>query len=233
MTAVARYTTVLFDADNTLFDFDRAERQALRRVLEDRGYPFTPELEARYRAINQPLWQQFDAGEVELDFLLVERFRRFETAVGGDHDPAQLNRDYLTYLGEGAYLLPGAEALCRALAPHCTLAIVTNGAALAQRGRLARSPLRDCISHLFISQELGCRKPEPAFFDRVFSALGLADRSQAVVVGDSLRSDILGGIQAGVDTIWYHPARPSAPPEPRPTYTVSRLSAVRQIVLGE
>ena len=227
-----RYHTVLFDADNTLFDFDRAERHALQRALEERGYPFTPEVEERYLSINRALWHQFDLGQVTQEFLLVERFRRFEEAMGGSHDPVRFNRDYLTYLGEGAFLLPGAEALCRELAPHCTLAIITNGATIAQKGRFARSAVRDCFSYLFISQELGCRKPEKAFFDKVFAAMGLTDLRDAVVVGDNLLSDIQGGINAGVDTIWYNPGGAVCPDPVRPTYTASDFSAIRSLILG-
>lgn len=227
-----RYQTVLFDADNTLFDFDRAERAALRRVLEERGYPFTPETEALYLSINRELWRQFDLGQVSQDFLLVERFRRFQAAAGGEYDPVQFNRDYLTYLGEGSFLLPGAEELCQTLASHCTLAIITNGATIAQKGRFARSAIRDCFSHLFISQELGCKKPEKTFFDKVFAAMGLTDLSRVVVVGDNLLSDIQGGINAGVDTIWYNPTGVPCSGEIRPTYTAADYSAILGLVLG-
>ncbi len=227
------YHTVLFDADNTLFDFDRAEREALRRALTERGYPFTPETEECYLSINRALWHRFDLGEVTQDWLLVERFRRFEAAMGGQHDPEQFNRDYLSYLGQGAFLLPGAEALCRALAPRCTLAIITNGATAAQRGRFERCAVRDCFSHLFISQELGCRKPERAYFDKVFAGMGLSGPEGVVVVGDNLLSDIRGGMDAGTDTIWYNPAGAAAPDDIRPTYTVSAFPEIARIILGD
>ena len=167
-----RYHTVLFDADNTLFDFDRAEHEALGRALRERGYPDDDATRETYLAINRELWRRFDLGEADQDWLLVERFRRFEAAMGGHHDPERFNRDYLTYLGEGAFLLPGAMELCRTLSERCTLAIVTNGATIAQTGRFARSGLAPYFKGLFISQELGCRKPERAYFDTVLSRLG-------------------------------------------------------------
>ena len=227
-----RYDTVLFDADNTLFDFDQAERSALRRVLESRGYPFTPETEACYLEINRALWHQFDLGQVSQSFLLVERFRQFQAVMGGDHDPVRFNEDYLACLGEGAFLLPGAEELCRALMPCCTLAIITNGATMAQKGRFARSAIRDCFSYLFISQELGCRKPEKEFFDRVFSAMGLTDLSRVVVVGDNLLSDIQGGNNAGVDTIWYNPEHLPVNDLACPKYIASDFTQIRSLILG-
>ena len=228
-----RYHTVLFDADNTLFDFDRAEYEALCRVLRERGYPDDERTRETYLSINRELWRRFDRGEVSQDWLLVERFRRFEAAMGGHHDPEQFNRDYLTHLGEGAFLLPGAEELCRTLAAQCTLAIVTNGATIAQTGRFARSGLAPYFKGLFISQELGCRKPERAFFDQVLQRLGVTDRADTVVVGDNLLSDIQGGINAGLDTIWYCPGGAQPPGDIIPTYTTENYAQVAAIILGD
>ena len=135
-----RYDYVLFDADNTLFDFDRAEAEALRTTLAEYGLPATPETEETYLAVNRALWAQFDRGEVSREWLVVERFARLLRALGRSGDPAAVNHAYLTHLGEGAFLLPGAEELCRALAPCCTLAIVTNGVAMAQRARFEWCP---------------------------------------------------------------------------------------------
>ncbi|UQT49796.1 noncanonical pyrimidine nucleotidase, YjjG family [Flavonifractor plautii] len=111
-----RYEVVLFDADHTLFDFDRAEREALRQTLEEAGLPADGETEARYLSINRALWNRLDRGEVRREWLVVERFAALLRALGRTGDAAALNRAYLDHLGR-AYLLPGAQALCRALAP--------------------------------------------------------------------------------------------------------------------
>ena len=187
-----RYDYVLLDADNTLFDFDLAEHKALGLTLAGHGIPFTPEAEQTYIDINTALWSKFDRGEISQGELVVERFSSFLRAVGRAGDPAELNRYYLSRLGEQGDLLPGAEALCRALAARCTLAIITNGVSSAQRGRFARSPIQDCISHLFISEDIGFHKPRREFFDAVLHDMGISDPGRAVVVGDTLGSDILG-----------------------------------------
>ena len=135
-----RYDTVLFDADNTLFDFDAAEAQALDLTLEAYGYPVDGRSRDCYLAVNRDLWERFDRGEVKREWLVVERFAALQRSLGGHHDPAEMNAFYLSRLAEAGCLLPGAEELCRALVPSCTLAIVTNGVASAQRGRFARSP---------------------------------------------------------------------------------------------
>lgn len=228
-----RYHTVLLDADNTLFDFNASEMLALNAVFTARGYTPDEETIAVYLEINSALWEAFARGEVEQDFLLEERFRRFVQVMGGDHDAAQFNLDYQKALAANGVLIPGALELCRRLAAAgCTLAIITNGAAIAQRGRYAASPLRQYIPHLFISQELGVGKPDPLFFDTVCRELDLTDRSGAVVVGDSLSADIVGGNRAGIDTIWYNPRRAPLTGPAQPTYTTENFDQVEQIILA-
>lgn len=159
-----RYRFVLLDADNTLFDFDAAERKALHTVLRMRGYIPDQVTVNTYLKINGALWDAFARGEVDQDFLLIERFRRFEQAMGGSHDPAAFNADYLAALASNGDLIPGALELCIRLSGlGCTLAIVTNGSIVAQRGRYAASPIRAYIPYQFISQEVGARKPDPIF----------------------------------------------------------------------
>ncbi|NLF34880.1 MAG: noncanonical pyrimidine nucleotidase, YjjG family [Clostridiales bacterium] len=228
-----RYQYVLCDADNTLLDFDAAEQTAIRRTLERHGIPCPPETAALYRAINAALWARYDSGEgIVQEWLVTERFATLLRALGRAGDPRALNLTYLEHLGSQAILLPGAQALCRTLAQTCTLAIVTNGVAASQRRRFDRCALRPYISHLFISGEMGCQKPKRAFFDRVCQAMGIADRRQAVIVGDKLASDIQGGLNADIDTIWYNPqGRPGDPSVP-PTWVAADFDAVRRIVLS-
>ena len=232
---MARYHTILFDADNTLFDFDRAEAEALRFVLTRRGYRTDEETVACYTRCNQELWRQFDRGEVTREYLGPERFRRFMARMGGGHDPEQFNEDYLAALARGSQLLPGAERLCRRLASHCRLAIVTNGMTKAQAGRLEGSAIRDYISGVFISQEMGSQKPQREFFEQVYTALGLTenDLPRTVMVGDSLTSDILGGIRGGIDTLWYNPGRLPADPQIRPTWEAADFTEMERILLGD
>lgn len=218
-----RYDTVLLDADNTLFDFDAAEHAALRRALEERGYPFTPETEALYLDINRPLWAAFDRGEVTQDFLVVERFRLLVERLGGSDDPVSFNRDYLTYLGEGNQLLPGAEDLCRDLrAAGCRLALATNGVARVQHARLDASPLKPYFSAVIISQEVGAQKPQPAFFQAALEALGVLDKARCVMVGTrwaltSRAASPPGWTPSGM-ILWAGPPGTCAPPISLPPF---------------
>lgn len=229
-----RYPFVLLDADNTLYDFDAAEHKALCKVLADRGYMPDANTLKTYLDINNALWDAFARGEVEQEFLLVERFRLFEEKMGGGHDPIQFNTDYINTLATNADLIPGAVEFCSHLVQMgCTLAIVTNGSSVAQRGRYARSRLPEFIPTLFISQDLGVSKPDPLFFDAVCRKMGIEDRGQAVIVGDSLNSDILGGNQAGIDTVWFNPYHKPRSGPAWPTYTAAAYAEIEAMIAGE
>lgn len=227
-----RYDVVLFDADNTLFDFDAAEAAALDLTLAQYGYPVDDAARNCYLAANRNLWERFDRGEVRREWLVVERFATLQRALGGSHDPAEMNAFYLARLAEAGQLLPGAEALCRRLAPVCTLAIITNGVACAQRGRFDRSPLKDLIPWLFISEEVGYQKPQRQFFDAVRAAMALPPDARTVVVGDSLSADILGAANAGLDSIWYNPGGLPGRPDIPPTFEARSFDQVAGLILG-
>ncbi|HJB56909.1 MAG TPA: YjjG family noncanonical pyrimidine nucleotidase [Candidatus Flavonifractor intestinipullorum] len=227
-----RYDYLLFDADNTLFDFDRAEERALRATLEFFGYPLDSDTRELYRTINRVLWRRLDLGEISREALVVERFALFDRAMGGGRDAAALNRFYLDRLSEGAELLPGAEALCRSLAPRATLALVTNGVARAQRGRLARSALNGLFPYVFISEEVGWQKPQREFFSHVCSAMAIRDRRRAVVIGDNLVSDVQGGLQSGLDAVWFNPNGLPNPTQVRPTWEARSFSALEDYLCG-
>lgn len=229
-----RYDYVLLDADMTLFDFARSEEEALREVLTDRGYPTDRETIALYLRINTALWDANARGEIDQDYLTVERFAAFMRVKGGSHDARQFNRDYQDSLGRHGHLLPGAEDFCRTLAgAGCKLAIVTNGLPAAQWGRFNASPLKGVIPHMFVSMELGCQKPQAEYFDKVCAALSITDRRRAVVVGDRLKTDVRGGLNAGIDTLWFNPA--GSPPDPyiRPTYTVESYQEALEVLLPD
>ena len=228
-----RYDYLLFDADNTLFDFDRAEERALQATLEFFGYPLDSDTRELYRTINRVLWRRLDLGEISREALVVERFALFDRAMGGGRDAAALNRFYLDRLSEGAELLPGAEALCRSLAPRATLALVTNGVARAQRGRLARSALAGLFPYVFISEEVGWQKPQREFFSHVCSAMAIRDRRRAVVIGDNLVSDVQGGLQSGLDAVWFNPNGLPNPTQVRPTWEARSFSALEDYLCGE
>lgn len=204
------YRHVLFDADGTLFDFDTAEETSLRQTIAHAGLEATDTLCAGYRAENKRLWSALERGQITMNALQRQRFLALLTLMGDARQGAErdeaadaLNEYYLRRLTGNGTLYPGALALCRALSARYTLSIATNGVASTQRGRFEASGLAPYIKGgLFISQEMGVFKPDPAYFFQVMKALGDENPRHYLMIGDSLTSDIAGGRAAGMDTCW-------------------------------
>ena len=202
-----RYQWLLFDADGTLFDYDRAERAALAAASEQIGVAFQPEHLAAYRRVNQQMWQALEPGQIKPEVLKVRRFELLFQAIGVDHSPADFSARYLDAIADCAELLDGALEVVQALRSRYRLAIVTNGLSAVQRRRFERSAIRDCITEIIISEEIGTAKPAREFFDVTFARLGNPPRAEVLMIGDNWSSDILGGAQYGLDTCWYNPGR--------------------------
>ena len=196
----------LIDADMTLFDFQKAEAVALRTACGRFGIEVGEAERQLYHRINDALWKQLERGEVTQARLRVQRFEQFAQALGLDVPPDALNRAYARELGEGCYLFPQALSLLQGLHRRCTVCILTNGITEVQTRRFQLSGLRPYVDALVISQQEGFSKPDPRIVERALQRVGCADKSQAVIVGDSLTSDMLAAKNAQVDGIWYNPA---------------------------
>ena len=221
-----KYPYLLFDADNTLFDFDLAEYHVFRTVCETHSLHWSEEDYALYHRCNAEMWHDFDKGLCTKEFLLTERFRRYLDRSGQTCDPEAMNRTHLETLAASAFLLPGALELCRTLAEDHELYIITNGVEHSQRKRFQLSPLVPYFKDLFISEAVGAGKPSRAYFDYVFQAVpGLTPRN-GLVIGDSLTSDIQGANNAGLDCCWYNPAGLPRPDGLRIDYEARTLEEI-------
>lgn len=229
-----RYPILLLDADRTLFDFEASQANALKTAYEAAGFsrtlPYTPDILDCYSRINQSWWQRLERKECTKPQLQLGRFREFFQCLGLSFDPESFNRMYMEELGNGSWLLPHAEEVCRELAKTCTLYIVTNGVSRTQRKRIGGSALTDVFRDIFVSEEAGVPKPDARYFDYVFSRLGTSDRSRMLLVGDSLTSDIQGAHNAGLDSCWFNPAGLPCPDSPVPTYEIRDLRELPAIV---
>ncbi|MDH3402485.1 MAG: YjjG family noncanonical pyrimidine nucleotidase [Acidobacteriota bacterium] len=228
-----RYRWLLFDADGTLFDYDGAEASALERTLAGEGRATDAAARAAYHRINAALWKQLEGGTVDAATL---RTRRFELLFAELDIPCAAARTaserYLVELAACARLLPGAEEVVRELAASTRMAIVTNGLADVQRPRFARSSIADLFELLTISDELGIAKPDPRILDVTLEALGSPPKDEVLMIGDSLTSDVQGGVNAGVDTCWLAPNGDRPPEAPLPTWVIRSLAELPAIVSG-
>jgi len=230
-----QYQILLFDADNTLFDFTRAEYLAFRETTAKMGLPFSEAYYARYSEINDGLWKRLERKEITLEFLKTERFRLLLAADGEAPDTlarAETMRDvYIASLASQTCLIDGADEVCHALSKDYRLFLVTNGISKIQRSRLSKSALADCFEDIFVSEELGVAKPAEEYFDRVFAKIGADKKDVSLVIGDSLSSDCDGAIRYGIDICRYNPAQKPADGR-KLTYEIQKLTDLLPLLKG-
>lgn len=216
-------TTVFLDLDDTILDFQRAEAEALRRALTEADAPADAGVLARYHAINAAQWELLEEGVLTREQVLLGRFDILFQELGLRRSAWEVCERYEEYLGEGHWFVPGAEAVLSALAPRYELYLASNGTAAVQHRRLESAGILPWFKGVFISQELGAVKPSPVFFQRCFDAVPGFSRDRAVMVGDSLTSDIRGGRDAGLRTCWFNPRGKPRRADILPDYEVSAL----------
>ena len=228
-----RFETVLMDIDNTLFDFDKTEENALRDTFEKYGVTFTQKALDEYRNTNRLLWERFEKGEIEKEYILEHRFDKVCKDNCLHSDKAEMNDFYTDSLSKYFFPCDGAEELCKALHGKCKLYIVTNGLKKVQDGRIALSKMGKYFDGIFISEVMGVQKPSKEFFDIVFDAAQNKDRAKAIILGDSLTSDMTGGRNAGITTCRILPAGEKPQGNPLCDYEITHLSQFADIVLQD
>ena len=212
--------SIFFDLDETLLDFTRAEAVALSRALRAFGIEPTPHVLERYHVLNISQWKLMEEGRLSRVGVLTRRFELLFEELGWDVDVPSFNDQYEIFLGEGHFFLPGAEALLEQLAPRYDLYLATNGASSVQRRRLKSAGIEPYFKGIFISEEVGYNKPSIEYFQTSFAAIPNFDPAAAVIVGDSLTSDIRGGKNAGIRTCWLNPAGEAPLGDIVPDFTV-------------
>jgi 2-haloacid dehalogenase len=222
-----RYQWLLFDADGTLFDFDRAEVTALEQAFGLIGVTFDPGYLATYQRINQALWQAVERGEIKPGVVKLRRFELLLEAIGVGDSAAELSAHYLECLAARSELIEGASEVLQALHGKYRIAILTNGLQVVQRGRLARSVIRDLIADIIISEEIGFAKPAREFFDIAMARLGHPSVREVLMIGDNWTSDIQGAVQYGIDACWYNP---SHKPRPANLEITREIASLRELV---
>lgn len=225
-----RYTTLLMDADNTILDFTRSEHDAIAETFLHFGLPHDDATIAVYSEVNEAHWKMLERGEIEKKVLMWKRFEAFCERAGLVADPHALAERYLQTLSTKSYMIEGALRVCAELAGHCRMYVITNGDKRVQKGRFTPSPLARYFDKCYISEEVGYEKPDVRYFEAVMRDIPDFDSATTLVVGDSLTSDIRGGINAGLDTCWYNPKGKPLPADTPANYVINDLAQLPGLV---
>jgi len=222
--------TLLFDVDDTLLDFQLAEKKALTALLAEENIPFTSEIEATYKRINQGLWRSFEEGKISKETISDTRFELLFETFNKEVDSKKMGAAYRDYLSQGHDLLGNSREILAHLAPNYDLYVVTNGVAQIQYRRLKDARLLSFFKGIFVSEEVGYQKPMGEYFDYVFEQIPNFERDKTMIIGDSLHSDIKGGQMAKIQTIWLNPQQQPAVKTIQPNYTISQLEEILTIL---
>ena len=214
---------LFLDLDDTILDFHKAERIAISKTFREFGIEPTDEVLARYSQINKECWHKLELGLWDRETVLVRRFELLFAEHDIVCDGTKVARAYEKNLGIGHWFLPGAEEAVDALSKKYRLFLASNGTASVQQGRMTSANLYRFFEKVFVSQELGANKPAKEFFKRATAQIPDFDPARALMVGDSLTSDILGGINAGMKTCWVNPSHTPADPRIKADYEIEYL----------
>lgn len=221
---------LLLDLDDTVLDFRRSEHEAVSKTFRSFGIEPTAQVCSRYSQINQLHWQALERKEMTREQVLVGRFATLFRELGVDVDAQSCAKAYELNLSQVHYFLPGAQEALESLVKKYRLFLVSNGTALVQAAKLKNANLKRFFEGIFISQEIGADKPSVEFFDNCFAAIPGFDPAKAMIVGDSLTSDIQGGINAGIATCWINPDHNAGREDIRPDYELERLSQLEDLL---
>ena len=214
---------VFLDIDDTLLDFRKAEAIALGKALQDMDLEPAASTIARYSQINRQQWELLEEGLLTREQVLLRRFELLFAELGVARSAERIRDLYEGYLAIGHHFMPGAPELLKALHGKYRRFIASNGTAKVQAGRIASAGIGPCFERIFVSEELGHEKPGKAFFEACFAQIPGFDPRRAIIVGDSLTSDVRGGKNAGILSCWYNPNGRAPREDIRPDYIIGSL----------
>lgn len=226
-----KYTTLLLDVDDTLLDFLRCEENAFLKTCEEYKIENAQQIYPRYSQINDNVWKELELGQIERKEVVVERFRRLFKELNLSYDPAEFNFNYRQNLSLFYFYIDGAEDFLKQIKGKFTICAMTNGIKFVQDIRLKESGLCNYFDKIFISEESGYAKPDRRFFDWAIDRVEEKDRAKILMIGDSLTSDMKGGLNADIDTCWFNPHNKENYLNLPLTYTVKTYDEILKILL--
>lgn len=223
-----KYDWILFDADETLFHFDAFKGMQL--MFARKGVEFTEQDYNHYQMVNKPLWVDYQDGAITAHQLKHTRFQEWADKL--ETTTSDLNSAFLEAMADICTLIPGALELVQAVQGHAKLGIITNGFTELQAVRLERTGMSDYFEHVIISEQVGIAKPDAGIFEHAIEKMGMPCKSKILMVGDNPHSDVLGGINVGIETCWLNHTREPSVDGISPNYTVSSLHELKQILFA-
>ena len=226
-----KYEIILFDADETLFDFKKSEKEALKNTIPEFNIEYDEAHHLKvYKEINTAIWKEFEDGLITQKKLKVERFKRLSDKLNVKFDEVEFAKTYMKHLSLASFLYEDSIALIEHLYKNYRLSIITNGLKDVQQNRIGKSVIGKYFETIVISEEVQVAKPDSKIFELTLNILKHTDKSKVLMVGDSLTSDIQGGINFGIDTCWFNPNKIVNKTEIKPTYEISSLLKLNDIL---
>lgn len=226
-----KYEVLFFDADDTLFDFKKSENFALDKLMSsidtDLEKSYCIEI---YKEINNNIWKEFEQNLISSDELKIERFKRFADKINLSQDPKILSNMYVNFLAEASFIYKETEELLSYLYKKYKIVIITNGLTSVQNKRIKKSIIKDYFDAVIISDEIKIAKPDPKIFDYALNVINHTNKESVLMIGDSLSSDVKGGVNAGIDTCWFNPNNKKNNSSLIPKYEISTLSELKNIL---
>ena len=224
------FDLILFDIDGTLLDFNLTEKNALKETFEEYGFEFDENIYTRYHKINIFFWQELEKGNIDKDKLGYARFDQLFSEYGLTGDTKEFNIKFRKRLGEGAYLLDGADEICRYFDGKVKMATASNGGKDIQIKRMKKVGLDKYMNYMFISEEVGFNKPDKRYFDYIFEKVGDIPKDRVIIVGDSLTADIKGGINGGIKTCWINLENEENNSDIIPDFEIKSILELKEII---
>lgn len=226
-----KYEVIIFDADETLFDFKKSEKYALKNTMLEFKIEYNENHHLKiYKDINTTIWKELEAGLITQKKLNIERFKRLSDKLNAGFDEMKFAKSYMKHLGCASFLYDDSIPLIENLYKDYKLAIVTNGLKYVQNNRIKKSIIAKYFKDIVVSEEVEISKPNPKIFEYALNNINHTDKSKVLVVGDGLTSDIQGGINFGVDTCWLNTNKIINKTEISPTYEISNLMDLKKIL---
>ncbi|MDD6272590.1 MAG: HAD-IA family hydrolase [bacterium] len=237
---MSKYETLIFDLDDTLIDNNQSIKYAFTIMIGKLGLEYSDELYLKWKKFDTSYWNIWESGKMyipetiktledKITYLRANRFILFFKDIQLDFDTAvSLNELYCCMLGVNIHEIENANRLLSDVYSSYEILVATNGPREAAINKLEKSKLNPYISGLVCSEDVGFSKPMPEFFDYLYDITENKDKTKMLLIGDSLTTDILGGMNNGIDTCWFNPNNSFLPDEYHPTMTISNLLQLKK-----